>query len=64
MFTITNVFGDFSHAFEMTKSAMMSFRRSVATEKSQDYFKCISTLYKTKKMPVVRQLTFWQIMSD
>ena len=45
MFTITNVFRDFSHAFEMTMCAMMSFRRSVATEKSQDYFKCISALY-------------------
>ena len=31
MFTITNVFRDFSYAFEMTKFAMMSSRASLAT---------------------------------
>ena len=31
MLTITIVFRDFSHAFEMTKYAIMSSRQSVAT---------------------------------
>ena len=54
MFTITIVFRDFSRTFEMTMCANLVIPTERSDEGShtnaQDY---LSTLYKTKKMPVV-----------
>ena len=49
MFTITIVFRDFSHAFEMTKFAMMSSRQSVATRDLIQMHRITSPLYINKK---------------
>ena len=61
MLTITNVFRDFSHAFEMTICANLV----IPTERSDEGSltnaqKNLCTLYKTKKMPVVLFLPIWQ----